>query len=508
MPNIVSEIPETYNSVSRPVCVQMIKDLVAYMGLPEDTGIDYYGSTETQYQSSTPMDQTPANKYGFTGRVFVEVEEEYIEERTLTTAVRKPNEQFIFSDPELGVSVKPVYVRTEVAISFRYRAPDRTSAMRWRDRMRLKVSEGQQELLHEFDYHYPLPKAELIILREIWRMREAQFGYGEDLKTYLRSHFSPRVVSVTNQAGRGALLSMAERQVGVIGWFDFMAQPDKGATASEGSPWEIGFEYRFQYDKPVACAMRYPIVIHNQVIDPKFRREKLHYELANVSRRPNDERRHLDKFTRLYTDAVYPFKGVRIPDYDDWSTNVQFKNMNEVLTLLMGVDPQNPRELFNLRELGTHEFVPSVLRFLAGESRYLPLPLQSVFTIHLFSGDRRLDESWLIVDADLNVRTTQDLDPRNMYHVVITITDLSTLSLKVLDRMRNHGEAALALIKLMYPKREKTLTPEDKRLVGGKLLPIKTIMKVISAKGRAPVMQTVGSYSIIVRPKDDLHANS
>ena len=102
MPNIVSEIPETYNSVTRPVCVQMIKDLVAYMGLPKDTGIDYYGATEAQYQSASPMDPTAENKYGFTGRVYVEVDEEYIEERTLTTAVRKPNEQFIFSDPALS----------------------------------------------------------------------------------------------------------------------------------------------------------------------------------------------------------------------------------------------------------------------------------------------------------------------------------------------------------------------------------------------------------------------
>lgn len=506
MPNIVSEIPETYNSVSRPVCVQMIKDLVAYMGLPENTGIDYYGVTETQHQSSSPIDQTPTNKYPFTGRVFVEVEEDYIEERTLTTAVRKPNEQFIFHDPALGVSIKPVYVRTEVAITFRYRAPDRTSALRWRDRMRLKVAEGQQELLHEFDYHYPLPKAELIILREIWRMREEDFGYGDDLKAYLRKHFSPRVVSVTNQIGRGALLSMAERQVGVVGWFDFMAQPDKGQTASEGAPWEIGFEYRFQYDKPVACAMRYPIVIHNQVIDPKFRQEKLTYELKNVSRRPNDERRALDKFTRLYTDANYPFKGVRIPEFDDWNGTMQFKHVHEILTLLMGVNVEDPRELFNLNELGTHEFSTAILKYLKSEYRYLAIPLQSVFTVHLFYGDSRMDETTLTIDENLNVRTTVDLDPRKMYHVVITICDLKALSPQALERLRHFGEAALDIIRVLYPN--KTLDQADTKLLGNTLLPRKTLQKVLDLTSRQAIMKTVGSYSIIVKRKDEHHADS
>lgn len=506
MPNIVSEIPETYNSVSRPVCIQMIKDLVAYMGLPETTGIDYYGVTETQHQSSSPIDHTPTNKYPFTGRVLVEVEEDYIEERTLTTAVRKPNEQFIFHDPNLNVSIKPVYVRTEVAINFRYRAPDRTSALRWRDRMRLKVSEGQQELLHEFDYHYPLPLSELIILREIWRMREEDFGYGEDLKTYLRKYFSPRVISVTNQAGAGALLSMAERQVGVIGWFDFMAQPDKGQAAGEGAPWEIGFEYRFQYDKPVACVMKYPIVIHNQVISPKYRQDKLTYELATISRRPNDERRSLDKFTRLYTDAVYPFKGLRIPEYDDWFGTIQFKHLNEIVTLLMGVNIEDPRELFNLKELGTHEFTEETLAYMKSEHMWLNQPLQSMFTIHLFSGNSRLEETGIVVDEDLNVRTTFDLDPRNVYHVVITMCEVKALSGPALERLRHHGKVALDCVRVMYPQRQPDV--DKVKLVGGTLLPKKDLEQLIKVTSRQAVMKTVGNYSIIVKSKDATNADS
>lgn len=506
MPNIVSEIPETYSSITRPVCVQMIKDLVAFMGLPDDTGIDYYGTSEAQFQSSTPMDQTPTNKYPFTGRVAVEVEEEYIEERTLTTAVRKTNEQYIFHDKALGVSIKPVYVRTEIAITFRYRAPDKTSASRWRDRMRLRVSEGQQELLHEFDYHYPLPKSELLILREIWRLRENQHGYGDDLKTYLRAHFSPRVISVTNQAGKGALLTMAERQIGVIGWFDFMAQPDKGQHAGEGSPWETAFEYRFQYDKPVACAMRYPIVIHSQIIGPKYRHEKPIYELANVSRRPNEERRRLDHFTNLYTETIYPFKGIRIPEYDDWEGELRSNSLHEALTLLMGIDGDNPRELFNLKELGSHEFSPAIIDFLLTEYPYMRLPQQSVFTVHLFSGLQRMEESLFDIDADLNVVAKIDLDPRRVYHVMFTMCDLGVLSQQAIDRIRQHGAAAIEIIKTLYPNRE--FTEEELKLLAGKVLPLKTIQKLTDPRGRNATMRTVGNFGIIVKPKETTHGNS
>ena len=117
-----------------------------------------------------------------------------------------------------------------------------------------------------------------------------------------------------------------------------------------------------------------------------------------------------------------------------------------------------------------------------------------------------MEETVLTVDADLNVRTTVDLDPRKMYHVVMTICDLKILSPQALERLRQHGQVALDLIKVLYP--QKSIDPKDIKLLGEKLLPRKTLQQLLDRTSRQAAMRTVGSYSIIVRPKEDLHADS
>lgn len=117
MPNIVVELPETYNSITRPAIVQVARQLIEIMRLPADTGFEFFGDAESQFQPQTTLtDNGIQNKFPFSGRVNIEADEQYIEDRTLTTAVKKDNVQFVFYDQKLDVFVKPVYVSCEVTI--------------------------------------------------------------------------------------------------------------------------------------------------------------------------------------------------------------------------------------------------------------------------------------------------------------------------------------------------------------------------------------------------------
>lgn len=497
MPNIVVELPETYNSQTRPAITQVAKHLIDIMRLPEDTGFEFFGAAESQFQPGTTMTTTGIqNKFPFNGRVNIEADEQYIEDRTLTTAVKRPNVPFIFYDQKLDVYVKPIYVQCEVTINFRYRAPDRTMAERWRDEFRVRSSQGRAELLHQFDYHYAMPDVVAVILHEIFEMRERVEGYGEDLGTWVKNHITGRATALTTQAGTQAIMAIAERQVGIVGGFNFVAQPEKGQKAGEGAPWETGFDYTFQYDKVVGVQFHYPVSIHNQLIDVKYRSEYSVYELIKQARRPSNDRYYYDQFTTLYKERSQPLLGNRIPSFDDWMPSWAHARTASMLDVLVGVGDDRG-ELFPLDQLGDFEFSPAALRFLRKEWPYINRLYDSIFHFGLYRWDKPMPDGTVVMDQDLNLSCTLDLDPRNVYHIRLGIvTDLSVLSPDAIDRIRKDGEFCIEVIETLYP-RKKPLPP----LIGDTLFPKDWLDDLINGKGKNQVrrMFTVGTTAIIAK---------
>lgn len=497
MPNIVVELPETYSSITRPAITQVAKQLIDVMRLPADTGFEFFGMAEANLQPQTTMTENGIqNRFPFTGRINIEADEQYIEDRTLTTAVKKDNVQFVFYDQKLDVFVKPVYVSCEVTISFRYRAPDRTQAERWRDEFRVRSSQGRAELLHELDYHYPIPDVTSLILHQIYTLREAVAGYGEPLEQWVQEHISGRATTLTTQAGTQPLLAIAERQIGIVGGFNFVAQPEKGAKTGESAPWETGFDYTFMYDKVVAVMTHYPISIHNQIIDEQYRPTVPVYELVNQSRRPSNERFLHDHFTRLYKERTQPFARNRIPKADDWVPNWTPPRTDSLLEVLLGVDTTDPRDMVSLKQLGDFEFSAVALKFLKGEAPYISRYGHSVFHFQLYRWDKPLEDGSVLMDTELNVRSLKDLTLRDIQHLrLCMVTDLSILTKDALDRIRKDPDFCTELIKTLYPK--SPVPP----VIGGVLVPGSWLDDLINRGrlNRTRRMFTVGATSIIVK---------
>jgi hypothetical protein len=499
MPNIVVELPETYSSITRPAITQVAKQLIEIMRLPPDTGFEFFGMAESQFQPQTTLTDTGIqNKFPFNGRINIEADEQYIEDRTLTSAVKKDNVQFVFYDQRLDVFVKPVYVSCEVTISFRYRAQDRTQAEKWRDEFRVRSSQGRAELLHEIDYHYPIPDSIALILHQIFTMRETVAGYGETLEQWVQEHISGRATTLRTQAGTQPLLAIAERQASIVGGFNFVAQPEKGQKAAEGAPWETGFDYTFMYDKVVAVMAHYPVVIHNQMVDEKFRPNVPVYELVKRARRPSNERFLYDYYTRLYKERLQPLARNRIPSFDDWMPNWLVPRTSPVLELLLGVDENDPHDLVNLNNLGDFAFSAAALRFLIKEAPFISKYTQSVFNFQLYRWDKPMPDETVLMDAALNVRSSYELTLRDVQHLrLCLVTDLSILTREALDRIRKDPEFAIELIKTLYPRVDTSKIP----IIGGVLIPKDWFWDMINKGKRDQTrrMFTVGATGIIAR---------
>lgn len=437
MPRLAVELPDVYDNVTRPVVLGVTRALIDRLSIPADSKVQFNGAIGQAIQQGSRLSDNPMSppaSFPFTTKVKVEMQEEYIEDRTLTEPIMQKGTRVVFADQELGVFLKPIYTPSQITISFRYRAEDRIDAERWRDELRRKSGEGRAELLHELNYHYVIPPEYQILLYRFHQMRENVAGYGEDLTQYFRDHFTSRATTITDQVGQNRELAISEVQYGVMGWFDFVAQPANPEVENQAGSWEAGFDYTFQFDKVTAMAMQFPISIHNQLVDAEFAKLDKPYTLSNLKRRAQWGKWVLDEYTPIQPVNQQLIEGVVVPDYDDWLPQQSLSFERNVFTALVGVNLEDLREVLNLGQLGTHQLTPTVLHHMQRWHQRLNHPRAALFNVALYQGTGRMGAESLSIDSDLNVRTTFDLDPRKVYHLRITVVDdFSVLPPDVID---------------------------------------------------------------------------
>lgn len=442
MPKLFLEVPDTEASTARPITLEIIRQVVKNTGLNRNTNIVYPSELETDAQPGSRLNSNEINKFPSMEKVYVDVEEDYVADRLLATAIHRPENNFIFIDHALDAYIKPTYSSTEVTVNFKYRSQDRVKARKWRDDIRNYVSMMRDVCLHTVDYHYLIPDGCLYILKEIHRLRENVEGYGEDFDTYLKNHSTQRLTQLTNLAGKQDAWGIAETQMRIQGWFDFEGVPEQGDKANDSDAWEISFSYKFRYDKALACSMHYPLMIHNQPLGKKFRHTKPPYELEQQQRSYSLSVWHLSHFEKNSRNpASSAITGLAIPDIDDFIPSQVLPSSMRVLTALVKIKPEDKRTLLDFKALGKYKLQDVFLDFLMNsEAPYVTQPYESIINVSAYRNINMIPHRFVQVDNTGVVSITDDLELREYHHVRLSlITDLSSLSKAALDRLRENG---------------------------------------------------------------------
>lgn len=487
MPKLVLPLQDTPESVTRPIIFDITRQLFKITGISSDTRIFYPGYMERDRQpGSTVRDSEVINTFGAGQKITIDVEENYEQDRILSSAVLRPENLFIFRDDRIETSIKPAYSSTEITINFRHRAIDRISALRWRDDIKTRISMMRDEHLHDLTYHYLIPAEFMIIMREIHRLRENVAGYGQDFETFFRENLTQRASLLSNFSGTHQEWGISEKQMRVIGWFEFEGAPEQGSREDEDDTWTIAFSYKFRYDKPIACVMQYPLVIHNQLLSSRYRPTESAYQVEHHLRSYSHSARNFAVFEKTRETAALSMQpGVSIPEFDEFIPASVLASTKRILTTLVTVDPADPRLLLNLNDLGkTWSLNPVILELLKQEHADLGTDYGTIFGLQLYRGIDRLPSGTLSVDADLNVRSTIDLSLRQYYHVRLSLlTDMSALPQHVWDRLRENGPALSIILAAVNPN-VSTLLPAP-NLLGGKYMPRDYLSKAIDIIDRA-----------------------
>jgi hypothetical protein len=494
MPNISLAVPETEQSIYRPIIIDVVNQLKKATGIPFEFKVLFPGTGQAPYQPGSAISQKDQDPTQFMNddMVEIEAEENYNMDSMGTTAVYETEHLPIFRDESLSVMMKPIYIRSDVTLTFKYRSNSNTGIRRWRDEMRMKVSHLRENLLHDITYQYLIPYQYIFILREIHRLRENVAGYGEDFDTYFRSYSTSRLTTLTNQIGSYREFSIAEKQMRIVGMFDFDVVPDKPEGDKDNQTSTISFTYKFSYEKPSLCNMYYPVIIHNQVLSTQYRNEESSYNLRNHLKSYPMSLNALSNFevdSPQYTSSATD--RIMIPSFDEFLPRNILPYTKMLFSVLCEVDPNDDKMLLNLTELGDYEIKPVIIDFLkAKEYIYLNRPYQSPFQIVLYRNTEMVASGSITVDKDLNVRSTTSLDLRTINRVMFCIVnDLGVLSSAAKERIRENPQAAKEIIKTV----NETKNP----------VRIDQIDKIdTDSKGRPRPKIPIDEFLIIVDPLD------
>lgn len=457
MPKLILRIPETELSVTRPVVMEVARKLFKQLGIHPNTQVYFpLDGIDKRAQAGSVMGSTErdeANYLPFSQSIRIEALEEYEEDSLGATAIHRPENFPFFRDDKLGIMLKPAYSNTDVTLNFKFRAADRTIAKRWRDEVRMRYSDQREVYAHSASFHWQPPVAFMNILGELHRLRENVLPYGEDFDTYFDNGSDARLSKLVTQAGTDGTWEVSETQGDLYGYFDFTGGPEAGSKEDDGDTWTISFSYKFRYFKPLACVMHYPLSVHNQILDQKWRPSPQD-DIAKVPARS----------AGLSTAAFFQFRsdrprafasinGYGIPAFDEFIPGSVVPETRRLFTALMQLDLNDRQALLNLTQLGKIKFTPLITNFLKVEAPYMAKTYNSVFCLSLYEEVGLHRSGLMTVDSELNVRSVNELDPRKVYHVRLAlVTDWALLTPPAIDRLTENGEAALELIKVIDPR--------------------------------------------------------
>lgn len=478
MPTINITLPETDKNVARKAVFAVVRQVMEITGIPQDTIVNYKGDSDgnMQYGSTFPTSEDKqTTKMASENMLAIEVVENYTENGVATTAMARPENLPIFLDQYLDIILKPAYSSNEFEVNIKYRANSRTSAKRWRDDIRMKVSQMRDVHYHKLEYHYSVPREFLAILREIHRLRENVEGYGEDFETYFLTNSTTKMTEIANQSGTIVDYAIAESQVRVQGFFDFAVEPAEITKGPNAGQWESEFTYKFILDKPLSCVFQYPIMVHNQLLDEKYIPlpapdtdpidKSYTYSLSAISQfeGPN--------IAAKYYDAFAPIK---IPEHDEFIPNVMPPEMMGIMSILCEIDPAQPKYYVDLHELGEIELDSDILEFFEKvEWKYLTVPYQSMFHLSVFRHSTLATDTLTYATSGLKVMSRIDLPLRRNHRVVLSLVkDIERVNPLALKRLKMFPKAAakvLATIRVTKYKLEAVRRKADLTMFGSHL---------------------------------------
>lgn len=467
MPKVVLEIPETEESITRPIASEIARQFSKRIGVPDnmrimmpfqDMGLPNLGSTlDPEYEGP--------NRLHVQDRLDITYEETYADWNQLTRSYHKRDNKAVFIDNALRIYMRPNYQQVKGTLNCVLRSQDYAGMQRWIKSLKNRVEREEIGSMHQVNYHIPIPPVFMYMLCGFYNLRESKHPYGDQLWDYLNKHFTRGMSPIMDQAGRNQTYVIKEDQISIVGWFDFGQDIPKPQKMDGTGAYTLDFTYNYYYDRCDDMMFEYPLMIHNQMIPKEFYDKYIPYELDNYLTRSGISTTAMKVFQADHGNPN-PGKlnpGLPIPYFDQWVTPKTCDDYADVLRIMCQVDEENPTLVGKIDSIGEWYLRDDAALYFAWCKQKVLTPYQSVFYVRVFEYNALLGPKELEINGDFELFVKAGMNPRKMYHVVIALlTDPSHLSEEGLRDLADNGCFAYDYLLKMFPSYAYKLSPPTK----------------------------------------------
>ena len=436
MPTFIEEVPELDICVRRPVIAAVLDDLFRQTNInTKELAVYQMGRTVAIPQLHSTLDES-VNKERLATETRIEVGMDEEITNVTIAPILYPNNIAVFHDKALQVSLVPTVVPTKTTLSVRFVCSSRVEAQNWQQAIRRQVSQRQFNPIHTVNFYYPIPMNHMYGLSKIHEMRENQAGYGDTFGSWLKDNFTNRFSVITNSVGKGTQFVIREQQTNIIGYYEFGEEVEKVEKEEGAGAYAVDFSYTFFYERPENVVLKFPTVIHNQIVPKEIRDdrqvEEVHPEYYYNSN--SGAAFHQFAFNGQTNLPYKRFTGLAIPFFDEWYPTYKSLYYENMFRITSQISPDDLRWIGNVNDILPYYMQGYVVAYMKSRPQQMTRRREHLFNVTVHRWDDLFASNELTIDKDLKVTTPADMNLRDMWHLNVDICyDLSVLSDEALE---------------------------------------------------------------------------
>ena len=428
-------IEETF---TRPMLVSITNDIKEMVSLDKNT-YTIYDMKDNLIQVKNKDGELEGFNTLTNEMVVVSYEENMTENDELTQNSLFNNDLSLFVDKDIGISIRPIYHHRKYNLQFIYKTKFKNRMVSLVNRLKMLPANSGWYTNHDIEYGYLIPTYVSKWLKTMYTLKTRREQDHEELEDFIKNGFDDRLDLLNRADGRpGSRLVIREAQIGLVGYLNSDLYNIRSDYDESTKEWTIELEYEFYVEKPVSLILEYPIIIYNRLV-PKEYRDFINYKKESprayhIARHDNTDNLN---YPPLYTSTGNNYHPT-IPEED----RVQFPDTGyygRILSVLVTVEDEDPRKLFNIKDLGKIRFKQTIIDYILEEEwDIIHDTSNSLFRIELFEGnDVKFD--MIRMDKEGNIYSKEDLDYKKVYRVVFSINKyLNSLDYKAYNRLTRY----------------------------------------------------------------------